>query len=62
MVEIDSYFRGCLVERSKLPQIGDIDRGSVFDEEFGDLIVAIRASVVEGDQSTLVLGMDIGAL
>ena len=53
---------GCLVQRSELPEVGHIDRGTVLDEELCHLIVAVGAGIVEGHQAALVLGVHVGRL
>ena len=54
---------GCrLVQWSELPEVGHIDRGPVLDEKLCHLIVSIRAGVVQGHQSALVLGVHVGRL
>jgi len=52
-------FLGGLVQRSEGPTVSGIHRCVAFDEQGCDLDVSIRRCVVQGNQTPLVLRVDI---
>lgn len=50
------------MQRRECPQIVRIHIRSVLDQQLSHLKVSVRTGIVQRNQSTLVLGMDIGTL
>lgn len=41
------------MERRELPQVGNVDWGTMSDQQLGHLVVTIRTGVMEGDQTAV---------
>lgn len=57
--ELCATFLGRLVQRREAPLVGSVDNGVELNEQRCDVQVAVRAGVVQGDESALVLRVHV---